>query len=75
MSSGINQLAILLVQIVMNNSLTYYGQFSIYGSDIPLAACGIVMKINGILMSFVIGISQGMQPIAGFNMVQNNLIV
>ena len=67
MSSGINQLAILLVQIVMNNSLTYYGQFSIYGSDIPLAACGIVMKINGILMSFVIGISQGMQPIAGFN--------
>lgn len=67
MSSGINQLAILLVQIVMNNSLTYYGALSIYGADIPLASCGIVMKINGILMSFVIGISQGMQPIVGFN--------
>ena len=66
-SSGINQLAILLVQIVMNNSLTYYGALTVYGSDIPLAACGIVMKINGILMSFVIGISQGMQPISGFN--------
>ncbi|MBQ0065166.1 MAG: MATE family efflux transporter [Firmicutes bacterium] len=66
-SSGINQLAILLVQIVMNNSLTYYGALSVYGPDIPLAACGIVMKVNGILMSFVIGISQGMQPIAGFN--------
>lgn len=66
-SSGINQLAILLVQIVMNNSLTYYGALSKYGADIPLAACGIVMKTNGILMSFVIGISQGMQPIAGFN--------
>lgn len=66
-SSGINQLAILLVQIVMNNSLTHYGALSIYGADIPLAACGIVMKVNGILMAFVIGISQGMQPIAGFN--------
>ncbi len=66
-SSGINQLAILLVQIVMNNSLTHYGALSVYGADIPLAACGIVMKTNGILMSFVIGISQGMQPIVGFN--------
>lgn len=66
-SAGINQLAILLVQIVMNNSLTHYGALSIYGADIPLAACGIVMKTNGILMSFVIGISQGMQPIVGFN--------
>ena len=67
MSAGINQLAILLVQIVLNNSLTYYGQFSAYGSDIPLAACGIVMKVNSILLAFIIGISQGMQPIAGFN--------
>lgn len=67
MSAGINQLAILLVQIVLNNSLTYYGQFSVYGSDIPLAACGIVMKVNSILMAFIIGLSQGMQPIAGFN--------
>ncbi|MDO4467024.1 MAG: MATE family efflux transporter [Bacillota bacterium] len=66
-SSGINQFAILLVQIVMNNSLTHYGALSIYGADIPLAACGVVMKVNGILMGFVIGISQGMQPIAGFN--------
>ena len=67
MSAGINQLAILLVQIVLNNSLTYNGQFSAYGSDIPLAACGIVMKVNSILLAFIIGISQGMQPIAGFN--------
>lgn len=67
MSSGINQLAILLVQITLNNSLTYYGQYSIYGADIPLAACGIVMKVNSILLAFIIGISQGMQPIAGFN--------
>lgn len=66
-SSCINQVAITLVQIVLNNSLTYYGARSIYGEDIPLAACGIVMKTNAILLSIVVGISQGVQPIIGFN--------
>lgn len=66
-SNSMNQVAITLVQIVLNNSLTYYGELSIYGSDIPLAANGIVMKTNGILMAFIIGLSQGMQPIIGFN--------
>ena len=67
MSSSLNQLAITLVQIVLNNSLTYYGALSVYGSEIPLASCGIVMKTNGILMAVIIGISQGSQPILGFN--------
>ena len=67
MSASLNQIAILLVQIVLNNSLTYYGQFTKFGSDIPLAACGIVMKTNAILLAIIIGISQGMQPIIGFN--------
>ena len=66
-SSCINQVAITLVQIVLNNSLTYYGARSIYGEDIPLAACGIVMKTNAILLSIIVGISQGVQPIIGFN--------
>lgn len=66
-SSCINQVAITLVQIVLNNSLTYYGAASIYGTDIPLAACGIVMKTNAILLSIIVGISQGVQPIIGFN--------
>jgi Na+-driven multidrug efflux pump len=35
----------LFVQIVMNNSLKHYGALSVYGSDIPLSALGIVMKI------------------------------
>ena len=66
-SSCINQVAITLVQIVLNNSLTYYGAASIYGTDIPLAACGIVMKTNAILLSIIVGISQGVQPSIGFN--------
>lgn len=66
-SSCVNQLAITLVQIVLNNSLTHYGALSVYWEDIPLAACGIVMKTNAILLAIIVGISQGVQPIIGFN--------
>ena len=66
-SRCVNQAAITLVQIVLNHSLTYYGALSIYGTDIPLAACGIVMKTNAILLSIIVGISQGVQPLIGFN--------
>lgn len=67
MSNSLNQVAITFVQIVLNNSLTYYGDMSAFGKEIPLAACGIVMKTNAILFAVIIGISQGTQPIVGFN--------
>ena len=66
-SSSVNQIAITFVQIILYNSLTYYGAQTAYGSDIPLAACGIVMKTNAIILAVVVGISQGVQPIIGFN--------
>lgn len=66
-SSSSNQIAITFVQIVLYNSLTYYGAQTVYGTDIPLAACGIVMKTNAIVLAIVVGISQGVQPIIGFN--------
>ena len=56
-----------VIQIIQYNSLTYYGALTKYGTDIPLAACGIVMKTNAIILAIVTGISQGMQPIIGFN--------
>ena len=62
-----NQIAMTVVQIVMNNTLAHYGALSVYGGDIPLACAGIITKVNMIFMSFVIGISQGIQPIIGFN--------
>lgn len=62
-----NQVAMMVVQIVMNNTLTYYGSNSVYGSDIPLACAGIISKVNMLFFSFVIGISQGLQPIVSFN--------
>lgn len=62
-----NQIAMMAVQIVMNNTMTYYGAQSVYGSEIPLACSGIIAKVSMIFFSFVIGISQGIQPIVGYN--------
>ena len=66
-SACFNQIAMTVVQIVMNNTLAHYGAQSVYGGDIPLACSGIITKVNMIFMSFVIGISQGTQPVIGFN--------
>ena len=67
LSGGFNQLAMMAVQITMNNTLSYYGNQSIYGGNIPLAVSGIIAKINMIVMAFIIGTGQGSQPIVGFN--------
>ncbi len=67
LSNSMNQIAITFVQIILNNSLTYYGAQSTYGSEIPLATSGIVIKINAILLGIIVGISQGTQPIISFN--------
>ncbi len=56
-----------VVQIVQMNTLRHYGALSVYGSEIPIAATGAVFKVMIVLMSCVIGISLGCQPIYGFN--------
>jgi Na+-driven multidrug efflux pump len=66
-AASFNQVSIMFVQVALNNSLTHYGQYSVYGSNIPLAASGIITKVNMIFMSVVIGLAQGGQPIIGFN--------
>ena len=66
-SACFNQIAMAIVQVVMNNTLSRYGAQSVYGGDIPLACSGIISKVNMIFMAIVIGISQGTQPIIGFN--------
>lgn len=62
-----NHMSMMLVQIILNNSLTYYGALSIYGESIPLACAGIINKVGFMFFSICIGISQGMQPIVSFN--------
>ena len=62
-----NQMAMMVVQIVMNKSLKYYGSMSIYGEADPIDCVGIITKVNMLFLSFIIGISQGLQPIVSFN--------
>ena len=66
-ASCFNQLAMTLVQIAMNNTLTHYGALSRYGSEIPLACVGVISKVTIVFMALVIGISQGCQPLFSFN--------
>lgn len=67
MAQFFNQIAMMVVQIVMNNSLTYYGARSVYGESIPLACAGIINKVSFLFFAICIGIAQGMQPITSFN--------
>jgi Na+-driven multidrug efflux pump len=62
-----NQLSMMIVQIALNNTLTHYGALSVYGSNAPLAAAGVITKVNMIFISVLIGLAQGGQPIIGFN--------
>ncbi|MCD8049991.1 MAG: MATE family efflux transporter [Clostridia bacterium] len=66
-SSFITQISIVIVMAVSNNVMVYYGAKSAYGSDIPLAAFGITMKVNQILVAVIMGMATGSQPIWGYN--------
>lgn len=67
MSSGLTQLVACVMQVVMNNSLVYYGNQSAVTGEVALSAMGIVMKIVMILGSVCIGFGVGAQPILGYN--------
>lgn len=71
-SSGITQVASTILQVVMNNSLVFYGNQTAAGGDVALSAMGIVNKISMILLSICIGIGIGSQPILGFNKGANH---
>ena len=68
----------MIVIAVNNNLLSRYGYETFastgvaFGSVVSLAVVGIVMKVFGIVISVVIGISLGGQPIIGFNMGAGN---
>jgi putative MATE family efflux protein len=66
-SSFLTQLSIVVIMAVMNNTLVLYGAQSRYGADIPLTVVGIVMKVFQLIVSVVVGIAAGCQPIVGYN--------
>ncbi len=67
MAPFFNQICMMVGQIVTNQSLVHYGELSVYGSAIPLACCGIIMKVYQIFFNVIIGLAQGAQPIESFN--------
>ena len=66
-SSFITQMSTVCVMAAENNLLAKYGMQSKFGAEIPITVLGIVMKINQILNSIIIGIAVGSQPIIGYN--------
>ena len=66
-SSFLTQLSIVLVTVVNNKMLVFYGARSAYGEDIPLAAFVVIMKLFQIVLNIAIGIAAGAQPIIGCN--------
>ena len=66
-SSFVTQITVLVLFVFMNNVLTKYGAMTKFGEDIPLSAYGIMSKVNSLLISSILGIAIGAQPIIGFN--------
>lgn len=79
LASLITQLAIVIIIAVANNLVGKYGYNTIstsgvpYGVVTPLAVIGICMKVFGIVVSIVIGVSLGGMPIIGYNMGARNI--
>ena len=66
-AASLNQVAMLLSQVALNDSLRHYGGLSVYGSEAALASAGVVAKVNMIFYSVMIGFSIGCEPIMAFN--------
>lgn len=66
-SSLLTQWSIVVITVINNILLVRYGAGSVYGSDIPLAAFVVIMKLFQIVLNIGIGIAAGAQPIVGYN--------
>ncbi len=61
LSPFLMQLAASAVAVLMNTSL------KLYGGDLAIGAFGILNSMFMIIVMFVIGLNQGLQPIIGYN--------
>ena len=66
-AGSLNQAAMLVMNLVLNSSLSKYGELSAYGGSEALAAAGVVTKVNFLFYSTIIGCAIGGQPIMGYN--------
>lgn len=61
LSPFLMNLAHSVVVIILNN------QLKIYGGDMAIAAYGVINRFTFVFAMIVMGLNQGMQPIAGYN--------
>ena len=61
MPAFLKQLGTSLIIIILNNSLLHYG------GDMAISAFGVVHSVLTLLLMPIFGISQGIQPIIGYN--------
>lgn len=66
-ASFITQFALVIVIAAVNNTLKVTGAASKFGSDIPVSAMGIVMKVSQIMTSIVLGLASGILPVISYN--------
>lgn len=60
-------IAACLINIFINDNLKRLGATSQLGSDGALASAGVFVTFTSMIISGIIGICQGMQPIVGYN--------
>lgn len=56
-----------MVAIFITRSLTHFGDMSAVGGDVAVGGYGISNRVVLFIVMIVIGLNQGMQPIAGYN--------
>ena len=61
MSPFLYNIAHCLVVIILNN------QLKTYGGDLSIASYGVINRLTFVFAMMVMGLNQGMQPIAGYN--------
>ncbi len=63
--TALNQLLMSVATVVMNTTITQYG-------DIPLAAMNVALKVNMIVVFVQMGLCMGVQPLLGYNYGSGN---
>lgn len=66
-SSLLTQLAIVIISIVNNVLLMHFSAASGYSAEITQSVITLAFKVFGIVISVVVGIASGGQPIIGYN--------
>ncbi len=63
--TALNQLLMSVATVVMNTTITQYG-------DIPLAAMNVAQRVNMIVVFVQMGLCMGIQPLIGYNYGSGN---